>query len=220
LSLNITLKEFYEYSKIEFHLYTFEINKFETVDLSYKTHPDLSLMQAIFMSSALPGVFMPICIDNDCYMDGGVLANYPISYCLKDHNNPDETLGVTFCRDATKSDTYQNNVVTDDSSVIDYTIGFFMNAINYIYKNIKKDKILNQIECYNEDYFVTVESIQKSINDSSMRKKWIDKGLQDAKIFLEKIKNIDIESKNDDHGKNNDVSEIIEQCVRTAPSSP
>ncbi len=33
LSLNITLNKFYEYSKIEFHLYTFELNKFETVDI-------------------------------------------------------------------------------------------------------------------------------------------------------------------------------------------
>jgi predicted acylesterase/phospholipase RssA len=65
LSLNITLKEFYEYSKIEFYFYTFELNKFETTEISYKTHPDLLLMQAIHMSSALPGIFTPTCIGND-----------------------------------------------------------------------------------------------------------------------------------------------------------
>ena len=94
LSLNITLKEFYEYSKIEFHLYTFELNKFETTDISYKTHPDLLLTQAIHMSSALPGVFIPTISDNGCYIDGGVMANYPLSYCLQDCKNEDEILGI------------------------------------------------------------------------------------------------------------------------------
>jgi predicted acylesterase/phospholipase RssA len=197
LSLGITLKEFYEYSKIEFHLYTFELNKFETVELSYKTHPDLLLMQAITMSSALPGIFMPTCIDNCCYIDGGVMSNYPLSYCLKDHENFDEILGVTFYRsnqsnqsnqpNESITDAYKNNIVTSESSVIDFSIGFFINAMNYIYKNIKRDKIDNQIECINDDNFLTLDVIQATINSLEMRKEWIDKGINDAKIFLEKI---------------------------------
>ena len=188
LSLNITLKEFYEYSKIEFHLYAFEMNKFEIADISYKTHPDLSLVQAIFMSSSLPGVFTPTILDDGCYIDGGVMANYPISYCLKDHENPDDILGITFYRDYSKPDAYKNNIVTNDSSVIDFSIAFFINAMNFIYKNLKIDTIKNQIECQNEDNFLTMDVIQKSINSVDMRKEWIDKGINDAKLFLEKVK--------------------------------
>lgn len=188
LSLNITLKEFYEYSKIEFHLYAFEMNKFEIADISYKTHPDLSLVQAIFMSSSLPGVFTPTILDGGCYIDGGVMANYPLSYCLKDHENPDEILGITFYRDYSKPDAYKNNIVTNDSSVIDFSIAFFINAMNFIYKNLKIDTIKNQIECQNEDNFLTMDVIQKSINSVDMRKEWIDKGINDAKLFLEKVK--------------------------------
>ena len=189
LSLNITLKEFYEYSKIEFHLYTFELNKFETTDISYKTHPDLLLTQAIHMSSALPGVFIPTILDNECYIDGGVMANYPLSYCLQNCKNEDEILGITFYRDYTKSDAYKNNIVTEDSSVIDFSIGFFINAMNYIYKTIKRDTIYNKVECLNNDNFLTMETIQKSINSMDMRRDWIDKGKKDAEIFLEKNKN-------------------------------
>lgn len=190
LSLSITLKEFYEYTKIEFHLYTFELNKFETVDISYKTHPDLLLMQAITMSSALPGIFMPTILDNGCYIDGGVMSNYPLTYCLKEHTNPDEILGITFFRsiqDET-NDGYKNNIITDESSVLDFSIGFFINAMNYIYKNIKRDKIENQIECINDDNFLTLDVIQASINSQQMRKEWIDKGINDAKLFLDKMK--------------------------------
>ena len=187
LSLQITLKEFYEYSNIEFHLYAFELNKFVVADISYKTHPDLLLVEAIFMSSALPGVFIPTILDGGCYIDGGVMANYPLTYCLKDHPICDEILGVTFFRDYEKIDT-NNNIVTEESSVIDLSIGFFINAMNYIYKNIKRDTIKNQIECLNEDNFLTMDVIQKSINSTDMRRDWINKGINDAIIFLDKIK--------------------------------
>lgn len=192
LSLNITLKEFYEYSKIEFHLYTFELNKFETTDISYKTHPDVSLIQAILMSSALPGVFTPTILDGGCYIDGGVMANFPLSYCLKDHTNPDEILGVTFYRDYAKSDVYKNNTITEDSSVIDLSIGFFINAMNYIYKTLRHQTIKNLVECTNDDHFLTMDAIQKSLNSIDIRREWIDKGILDGKLFLEKMNEINL----------------------------
>ena len=198
LSLQITLKEFYEYSKIEFHLYAFELNKFETADISYKTHPDLLLVQALLMSSALPGIFRPTILDGGCYIDGGVMANYPLSHCLQDHADQDEILGVTFFRDYNKADAYKNNIVTEESSVIDFSIGFFINAMNYIYKNIKRVSIKNQVECQNEDNFLTMDVIQKSLNNMDMRKDWINKGINDAKLFLDNII-------------------LKEPCVKTAP---
>ena len=72
-----------------------ELNAFKSVELSYKTHPDLSLMVALTMSCALPGLFMPVCIENECYMDGGVMTNYPINYCLLQQGiSKEEILGV------------------------------------------------------------------------------------------------------------------------------
>jgi predicted acylesterase/phospholipase RssA len=196
LSLNITLKEFYEYSKIELHLYVFELNKFEVVDISYKTHPDLSLIKAIFMSSSLPGVFAPTILDDGCYIDGGVMANFPVSYCLQDHPDPDEILGVTFHRDYSKSETYKNNIIKEESSVIDLSIGFFINAMNYIYKTLKEATIKNQVECVSDDNFMTMDVIQKILNSADMRREWINKGINDGKLFLANVR---------------------EPCVKTAP---
>ena len=34
------------------------------------------------MSSAFPLMFIPICIDNNCYIDGGLLNNFPLNECL------------------------------------------------------------------------------------------------------------------------------------------
>jgi len=84
LSENITLGELFEYSKIDFHLYTVNVNGEIPimVDLSYKTHPHLELYKAISMSSAIPVIFEPIFMDNGCYVDGGYLNNFPLNYAV------------------------------------------------------------------------------------------------------------------------------------------
>ena len=95
LSLNINLKDFYEYSKIELHFYSFEINQFITEDISYLTHPDLELIDAIIMSCAIPILITPLIQEKKCYIDGGVCANYPLKYCIEHGKNENEILG--FC---------------------------------------------------------------------------------------------------------------------------
>ena len=42
ISLDITLNDFYEYSKIELHIFSFDVNAFRIVDISHLTHPDLN----------------------------------------------------------------------------------------------------------------------------------------------------------------------------------
>ena len=96
LSVNITLKEFYEYTKKELFLYAFDLNSYTTVELSRKDYPDLPLLKAVYMSCSVPGCFIPTFIDNKCIVDGGPLANFPINYCLRDHPNKYEILGVNF----------------------------------------------------------------------------------------------------------------------------
>ena len=84
LSKSVTMKEFYDYNNIEIHMYTTNIN--ETlpmkVDLSYKTHPNLELCSAIYMSAAFPILLAPICDNSACYIDGGVVNNFPLNDCI------------------------------------------------------------------------------------------------------------------------------------------
>jgi len=192
LSLKITLKEFYEYTKIEFHLYTFEQNKFETVDLSYKTHPDLGLLQAILMSCAVPGLFTPTCIGNNCYIDGGVLSSFPLDYCLNENGlngngvleKQDEMLGIKYYRSSDNPDIYKTSIVTSESSILEHAINFFMNAMNYIEKTQKKHVINNIIECKNDANFLSIEVMRESLSNQEMRREWIRRGYEDAAAFL------------------------------------
>ena len=85
LSGDITMQELYDYTSIELHIYTTNINGMipTTVDISYKTHPDLCAYKAVAMSSTIPIMFSPICDGSNCYIDGAVLNNFPLDECIK-----------------------------------------------------------------------------------------------------------------------------------------
>jgi NTE family protein len=183
LSLDITLKDFYDFSKIDFHIFTFELNKFETVELSHITHPDLSLLQALTMSSSLPGIFMPTIIDKCCYVDGGVMCNYPINECLRDHPNKDEILGIKNSFDK-KTDSFKNVEVNQDTTLLDYVISLTINAMIFISNTVKVENIENTVRCYITDNTLTLEFIQEAINNQDLRREWISQGTQDAIQFL------------------------------------
>jgi predicted acylesterase/phospholipase RssA len=96
LPLTITLKELFEFSNIELHLFSLELNQFKPTDISYKTHPDLTLLDSIAMSCAIPMLFAPFCKNKECYVDGGIVINYPLNNCINDGHSPDEILGTRF----------------------------------------------------------------------------------------------------------------------------
>ena len=182
IELNITLKEFYEFSKIDFHIFTFELNNFETVELSHVTHPNLGLLQALTMSSALPGIFMPTIIDKKCYIDGGVMCNYPINQCLRDNTNKDEILGIKNVYNMSK-----NIEVTEELSLLEYVMCLTNNTMNFIRDTIKLENIDNTIECIVlENSLNLLDSIQQTITNSELRRQYIQMGEEDATKFLSK----------------------------------
>jgi len=83
ISLEITLKDFYEVTKIELHFITTDLNSFEIEDLCYISHPELKLIECVYMSATIPILFSPICMNGKCYLDGGMIMNYPLPYCVK-----------------------------------------------------------------------------------------------------------------------------------------
>jgi predicted acylesterase/phospholipase RssA len=182
LNINITLKEFYEYSKIDLHLFTFDLNKFETVELTHTSYPDLSLVQAITMSSAIPGIFMPVIIENYCYIDGGIMCNYPINQCLRDHPDKSEILGVMSVADDTT--TLKNTTVDTDTSLLEYIICIYINTMNFIRKSVKLETIDNTVVCTMMDTSLSLESVKESIKSQELRRKWFTVGEEDGAAFL------------------------------------
>ncbi len=187
LTLNITLKEFYDFSNIDLHIFTFDLNKFQTIELSHTTHPELGLLQALTMSSSLPGIFIPTIIDNCCYIDGGVLCNYPLNQCLRDHTNKGEILGIKSSYNK-ETDNFANVEVTSETSLLEYVICMSINSMNYIRDTIKMENIENTVRCYVTNNPLTLDSIKEAIQNQELRRQWVKMGEDDALTFLDSLK--------------------------------
>jgi predicted acylesterase/phospholipase RssA len=101
IPIDINLLDFYKYTNKELHFFTTDYNTFETIDLSYKTHPEWKVLDAIYASSSLPIMFIPFYKTGEIeeeepriYIDGGIKMNYPLNKCIDDGNIPEEILGI------------------------------------------------------------------------------------------------------------------------------
>ena len=93
LPLTITLEEFYDYTKIEIHFYSFDIYQFQMIDIFYKTYPTMSLINAMYVTASVPFLSIPHIEYDKCFIDGGCILNYPICYALKRIIQTEEILG-------------------------------------------------------------------------------------------------------------------------------
>lgn len=179
ISMNITMLEFYEYSKIELHLFTFELNNFTIVDISYKTHPELRLLTALQMTCGVPILFAPVFIDDKCYADGGVVSNYPLKFCIDATKNVEEILGF-------KNKCNNNpNKITTDSSLFDYVFCFLFKVIRSLRIDNKQEEIPNEIVCITEAY--TIKNIRDVLSSADARKKLYENGIEYARSHYEKL---------------------------------
>lgn len=185
LSMDLTMKELYNYSNIEIHIYTVELNSFKLIDISYKTHPDYKVLDAVRMSSSYPVFIIPLCDSENCYTDGGLILNYPINKCIEDNNlNSDEDkekiLGIKF------NNISSVNRINDESSLIDY----LRKIISKLSSTIKNDNSDNEIiknEIVVDFQGISFETLLDSITNKNTRIKLLQEGEQYVVSFLENL---------------------------------
>lgn len=142
ISMDINLEDFYKYSNIEMHFFTFEINEFKLQDVSYLTFPKLPLLVAIQMTCGLPVLVTPVCLDNKCYIDGGIVCNYSLKYCVESGKKEEEILGF---KNKYNND---NSCIGDDSTMLDFIMSFLFKTISssnldHIQPIIKNEVVFN-----------------------------------------------------------------------------
>ena len=111
----ITLKQLYDITNIDFYLYTTNFTEMKPVTLSHYTHPDFTLLDAIYISSTLPLVVQPKCIDGVLYIDGAIFSNNPVQNALDTGINESEVLG---CRLSFPNN--EKSAITNESNIFDY----------------------------------------------------------------------------------------------------
>jgi NTE family protein len=138
LDMDITLKEFYEWNKIDMHFYLTEIyaedgSYFKNVDISHTTHPHWKLIDAIYGSSALPVFLRPLIKDDSMYIDGGILNTFPINDCIR------------------------LNEITESNS--DEVCAFYLNSLDLKATNCKEKKDILKTSLYDLILFIIIQII-------------------------------------------------------------
>ena len=183
LPIDITLQQFHDFCKIDLHFFAFDINKFETVEINHNSYPDMLLVQALTISSSLPGIFMPTILDDKCLIDGGVMCNFPINECLRDHILEEEILAIKI--DSNNDNDNANLSVKEDSTLLEYTICLTINSMNYIRNSVKLQSIKNTVLVSNiQGNPLSLDSIKETINSAEIRRELFSQGIEDAKIYL------------------------------------
>ena len=88
---NVTLKELYDLTKKEFHIITLNISTGEEIILNKDNNPKLEVITGILAACSIPGIFSPIKINNEMYIDGFIINNYPIDIFKNELEN---TIGI------------------------------------------------------------------------------------------------------------------------------
>jgi len=181
IPLDINLEDFYKLTKIELHMFSFEINEYKVKDISYLTHPTLTLMMAIQMTSALPVLISPVCIDDKCYIDGGMSCNYPLSYCIESGKTPDEILGF-------KNKYGENkNIVNSESTILDFLLTFLFKAVFSVSTDGIQPSIKNELIC--DAQYLSFDVLRTTLSNIEVRKDLFNNGKQSAVDFIAKLEN-------------------------------
>jgi len=183
LNLDINLKDFYEYSKIEMHFFSFEINRFELVDISYKNYPELSLLSAIQMTCALPVLLTPVFTGDECFIDGGVQCNYPLKYCLETYPKEEEILG--FKNRFNVEERNLNAKITTESNLLDFIMNFLFKIVFSLSSNNKPITI--PLELVLDTKYMSIDYFKKIFASEEARMELFQNGEDSAEEFFQKL---------------------------------
>jgi predicted acylesterase/phospholipase RssA len=178
LSQDISLKDFFEITKIEINFFTFNFTLCETIKINYLNFPNLPLYKAIYMSCCVPIFFKPFTWNDEIYIDGGMESNYPIKYALE--NYKEENI-LSFKINYDKL----NYSINKDTTFFTYLTCVSMYSI--VKNNQLNEKYMNEIiyETTNEE---NVTNIIQFICSLEKRQLLFDKGIEIGSLFLTNIK--------------------------------
>ena len=199
IPIDINLSDFYELTKVELHFFGFEINEYKVEDISHLTHPNISVITAIQMTSALPILVTPICIDEKCYVDGGMSCNYPLKYCIESGKQPDEILGFKNKYSESK------NKITSDSTLLDFLLSFIYKAVFSLSTDKNQPEIQNEVIC--DVSHLNLDFLKNAISKIEVRKELFDNGVVSAQLFLEKLNPKDVK-------KNDEEDMLLENSIQ------
>jgi len=177
MTTKITFQEFYDRTGIEVHFTVTEMNKCQAIDFSYKTHPNQSLVEACYMSCCYPFGFAPIYRDGCCYLDGGIVNDYPLNDCIRDQKcGLGEILGVKVLWEKKPAN------LTEKASLLQFIYTFFNQINSNFYENRTTKAIPNEVVCVSKVF--SIRDWMNWVKDENYRRELVLRGETFANVFL------------------------------------
>jgi hypothetical protein len=135
IPLSITLLEFYNLTKIEFNIYACNFTTLQQKKFNHITTPNIMLVDALYVSLAVPLIFAPLIIDDCFYLDGAIIQGCPINNCIVEKQCAHSEI-LCFINDKTNpidlSNVYHRaNRTVSTSTVSTSTVSTVSNNINF-----------------------------------------------------------------------------------------
>ena len=218
IPLNITLLEFYNLTKIEFNIFACCLDELNQKKFNYITTPNIELIDALYISLAIPIMFVPLYINNSFYLDGGILVGCPINQCIAEKQCEHDDI---FCFMNNKSEPIDlsnsfytkyvdNKKISNDSNFFEYI--FFLikkfvakvanvenDIVTYIKNNINTALSYNGLD---KEYWIHV------LNCQTEREHLINLGVLQGEKFLDKLEKLN--SNNELEDKSNIIQDALE----------
>lgn len=182
ISLKITFKEFFDMTKVDLHFFSLDVNSFAVEDFCFQTMPDAEILSCAYMSASIPLLFSPICINGKCYIDGGVLTNYPIKQCVErvGEERLDEILGIKNCYIREKT-----SEISSDSTLLEFMMSIISNLIQKCQKTDSDSNSEIPYEVFCECQQMSLNYLQETIKSQQRREELLQSGIKFAEKFVE-----------------------------------
>ena len=129
------------------------------------------------MTSAFPILFSPVIINNNYYIDGGLLNNFPLNDCISEVNNHDEILAIMISSKNT-------NINTDNQSFLSYILHIIESMRKFSSNDYNQTIISNIVECKLDN---NLNLWKEALVSNIAREEIINNGAECAKEFLQTI---------------------------------
>jgi len=127
-----TMRSLYETFQKDLIVTTYNLSDNCREYISAESHPNLSVLHAVRMSSSYPLMFEPYNYEQKLYLDGGIVDNFPIEYFQE---KGERRLGIITMNPVTKYEGIPNN------------LDFFWKLFNVFIQTITNDKIERVVNC-------------------------------------------------------------------------
>jgi len=176
----LTLKELHEYTQKDIYMYTVrlphDVMDIELLSISHYTHPDLPLIVALQMTTAVPVLFKPVIYKNDYYVDGGLLSNYPLEQCLE-RGTPETDILSIYLKTISSQEKYGKYML------FEFQYSLLYRTIYHIRKLYEKKMIQNELIILCEH--ISLQEGYNQVKSREARESIIELGKKHAMLFKE-----------------------------------